>query len=197
MLKENILIVTLAICLVATLFMGISTSMNHGAVADISKYNPWADLNDDGVIDSTDLGILGTSWATTGNATKPVVINHNWIEGNFGFNLAPSKYTILNITVTGFRTVTIRIIAYSIDTHNFQLSILPKIRDFICDRLDYNVASHTPFKPPILPPYPWYFEDPASFKMTYEVTFSELMIGIYNPSTSYNLWGNIFYYLNT
>jgi hypothetical protein len=42
-----------------------------------SSYDPWKDLNDDGVIDSTDLGMLGTSWATTGDPTKNVNVT-NW-----------------------------------------------------------------------------------------------------------------------
>jgi len=31
-----------------------------------NTYNPWMDLNDDGVVDSTDLGLLGAYWGTTG-----------------------------------------------------------------------------------------------------------------------------------
>jgi len=133
----------------------------------------------------------------TGDPTKPVIINHNWKEENYSFSLSPKGYTSLNISATGFRIVTIRILTYSIDKHKFQLSIIPKVTGSICNRLDYAVSSHEPiFIPPILP-YPWYNEKPANFKETYEVAFSELMVGTYNNSTTHTLYGTIHYYTNT
>jgi hypothetical protein len=39
-----------------------------------SSYDPWKDLNDDGVVDSTDLGMLGTSWATTGDPVNKTAL---------------------------------------------------------------------------------------------------------------------------
>jgi hypothetical protein len=65
--KDLIIAVLITFCLTATLFTIIPTRSEQG-----SSYDPWKDLNDDGVVDSTDLGMLGTSWATTGNPTKNV-----------------------------------------------------------------------------------------------------------------------------
>ncbi|MGB9694165.1 MAG: hypothetical protein ACPLYF_04915 [Fervidobacterium sp.] len=71
--KKDLIIAVLAtFCLTATLFTVVPIrSQNTGG------YDPWKDLNDDGVIDSTDLGMLGTSWATTGDPTKNVNVT-NW-----------------------------------------------------------------------------------------------------------------------
>jgi hypothetical protein len=70
--KDLIIAVLITFCLTATLFTIIPTKSGDG-----SSYDPWKDLNDDGVIDSTDLGMLGTSWATTGDPTKNVNVT-NW-----------------------------------------------------------------------------------------------------------------------
>ena len=60
--KDLIIVILCTLCLTSTLFMMMPTrsSSSNGV------YDPWMDLNDDGVIDSTDLGILGALWGTTG-----------------------------------------------------------------------------------------------------------------------------------
>jgi hypothetical protein len=192
-LRRDVLIAVLAtFCLTSALF----TIKPSGSQSTLS-YNPWADINDDGIIDIYDVVSVTAIYGKTGDPTKPVVINHNWREGNYSFSLNPKGYTSFNISTTGFRIVTIRILAYSIDRHKFQLSIMPKVTGSICNRLDYVVSSHTPFAILIVPPYPWYNVMPANFKETYEVAFSELMIGIYNNSTTNTLYGTLYYYLNT
>lgn len=185
----------MALCLsgviLALAFTQISSSQTT------KQYDPWLDYNDDGRIDMRDIGMTCMAFGTTGDPAKPVIINHNWQEGNFSFNLGLNKYVSLNITTVGFRIVTIRILAYSIDAHKFQLTIMPKVTGSICNRLDYAVSSHTPFIPAVIPYPPWQYVQPANFKETYEVAFSELMVGIYNNSTSRDLWGTVYYYLTT
>ena len=193
-LRRDVLIAVLAtFCLTSALF-----AVKPSGSLSSKQYDPWMDINDDGRIDMRDITQLCINFMATGDPTKPVIINHNWREGNCSFSLNPKGYTSFNISTTGFRTVTIRILAYSIDTHKFQLSIMPKVTGSICNRLDYVVSSHTPFVILIEPPpYPWYNVMPANFKETYEVAFSELMIGIYNNSTTNTLYGTLYYYLNT
>lgn len=60
--KKYALIVFLALCLTSTLFLALATTSTTSS----SEYDPWVDLNDDGVIDSTDLGMLGVAWGSTG-----------------------------------------------------------------------------------------------------------------------------------
>jgi hypothetical protein len=60
--KKSIIAITSIFFLIITLFMMVpirSQPANGG-------YDPWLDLNDDGTIDSTDLGILGAVWGTAG-----------------------------------------------------------------------------------------------------------------------------------
>jgi len=192
-LRKDVLIAVLATFCIASALFAVKPSGSQSS----KQYDPWMDINDDGRIDMRDIVQLCLTFGTKGDPAKPVIINHNWREGNYSFSLNPGGYTSLNISTTGFRIVTIRILAYSYDTHKFQLSIMPKVTGSICNRLDYVVSSHSPFITPILPPYPWYFEKPANFKETYEVAFSELVVGIYNNSTTNTLWGTIYYYLNT
>jgi len=60
--KDLVIVILCTLCLTSTLFMMMPTrsSSSNGV------YDPWMDLNDDGVIDSTDLGMLGSAWGTTG-----------------------------------------------------------------------------------------------------------------------------------
>ena len=60
--KDLIIVISCIFCLASALFMMMPTrsSSSNGV------YDPWIDSNDDGVIDSTDLGILGANWGTTG-----------------------------------------------------------------------------------------------------------------------------------
>jgi hypothetical protein len=67
--KDLIIAVLITFCLTATLFTIVPTKSGNG-----SSYDPWKDLNDDGVIDSTDLGMLGTSWATTGDPVNKTAL---------------------------------------------------------------------------------------------------------------------------
>jgi uncharacterized coiled-coil protein SlyX len=61
--KKDLVIAVLAtLCLTSTLFMIVPTR----SPLNDSTYDPRMDLNDDGVVDSTDLGLLGTAWGTTG-----------------------------------------------------------------------------------------------------------------------------------
>ena len=64
-----IIAVLITFCLTATLFTVIPTKSGNN-----SSYDPWKDLNDDEVIDSTDLGLLGTSWASTGNPINKTAV---------------------------------------------------------------------------------------------------------------------------
>ncbi len=100
--KDLIIAVLITFCLTATLFTTVPIrSQSTGG------YDPWKDLNDDGVIDSTDLGMLGTSWATTGDPTKNVIIN-NKVQSYCLSGLIPPKSIIsFNVSTAGYRQATI------------------------------------------------------------------------------------------
>jgi hypothetical protein len=189
-LRRDVLIAVLVtFCLTSALF-----AVKPSGSLSSKQYDPWMDINDDGRIDMRDIGQLCINFGAAGDPTKPVIINHNWREGNCSFSLNPGGYTSFNISTTGFRIVTIRILAYSIDRHKFYLSIMPKVTGSICDRLNYIVSSYGEFTFSLIPPYSAVL---ANFKETYEVAFSELMVGIYNNSTITTLYGTLYYYLNT
>lgn len=62
--KKDLIIVALAtFCLTSTVFIMMVPTRSQ---SNNGTYDPWYDLNDDGVIDSTDLGILGLVWGTAG-----------------------------------------------------------------------------------------------------------------------------------
>ena len=60
--KDLIIAILGTFCLTSTLFM----IMPSRSPSSNGAYDPWMDLNDDGVIDSTDLGLLGANWGTLG-----------------------------------------------------------------------------------------------------------------------------------
>jgi hypothetical protein len=100
--RDLTIAVLITFCLTATLFTIVPTKSGEG-----SSYDSWKDLNDDGVIDSTDLGMLGTSWATTGAPTKNVIMNHNAYQwSTFIENLAPNAFYYFYNTTIGFAEMT-------------------------------------------------------------------------------------------
>jgi hypothetical protein len=62
-IRKGLIIAVLAtFCLTSTLFTTIITTSQPVP----GQYDPWIDLNDDGVIDGVELGYLGATWLTTG-----------------------------------------------------------------------------------------------------------------------------------
>jgi len=92
MLRKKYVITTLlALCLATISFIGITTignqeltNMTSYGTTSTSEYDPWIDLNGDGAIDSTDLGILGVAWGSTGDPTRNVNIT-NWPVDTNGY----------------------------------------------------------------------------------------------------------------
>ena len=82
--KKYVVTAILVLCSTATLFLGITTSGTNYSPASNNEYDPWIDLNDDGVIDSTDLGMLGVAWGTSGTPiNKTALLLHTRIGITF------------------------------------------------------------------------------------------------------------------
>lgn len=69
--KDLIIAVLLTFCLTATLFTIIPTH------SQVNPYDPWCDLNEDGVIDITDVVMATSRYRSTGDPTKNVTVT-NW-----------------------------------------------------------------------------------------------------------------------
>jgi len=79
MRRDIAVAVLLTFCLTATLFM-IATSRSQ-------EYDPWADLNEDGIIDIFDVvGVTGI-YETTGDTTKNVTVK-NWPANKLAYYYA-------------------------------------------------------------------------------------------------------------
>jgi len=171
--KNYLMALCLSGVILALAFTQISSSQTT------KQYDPWLDYNDDGRIDMRDVVATVLAFGTKGDPTKPVIINHNWREGNYSFYLKASEVVSFSITTAGFRVVAIRILAYSDDGHNYMLLISQKITGKVCEEPIFEevVPSQETFKvgkPTILLiPLP-------HFKKIYEVTFSELAVRIHN-----------------
>lgn len=64
MLKRKYMIIAfLALCLTATLFIGVTSSP---ATTSTAEYDPWVDINDDGIIDIFDIVTLAVRYGATG-----------------------------------------------------------------------------------------------------------------------------------
>ena len=137
----------------------------------------------------------------------------DWNEGNFSFNLTSGEDINFTISTAGFSSVTITIDALNpaITGQGFQVFIGFMTANTTVDYQVYDAQSY-PQNPP-LPPLPigyvfppWsYYKGflvwPASFRQTYEATFSKIIIWIWNNSTAFTtaepVWGNVYYYLTT
>ena len=134
----------------------------------------------------------------------------SWTEGNFYFNLTSCQDINFTIPTAGFGSVTITIDAWSwIDGRGFQVFIGFMIANTTVHYQVYDAQSYpqNPIYPPtpvgyIFPPWSYYrsyVHWPASFRQIYEVTFSKIMVWIWNNCTAFStsepIWGNVYYYL--
>jgi len=186
----------LAAVSLTTLMLALTLAPPSGSQLQ-RQYDPWADINDDGMIDTRDVSYVCSLFGKTGDPTKPVIINHNWNEGNLSFSLKPNGDKNFTISAMGFETLTLYITAWSWYGHSFQVYLGFCVDGRIADEQVVTVESRIPlvFVPPTRPP--WGTAWPANFRRTYSVEFSELIVWIWNNSTSYDLWGQVYYHLNT
>jgi len=105
LIRKDVVIAVLAtFCLTSTLFM-ITTSKSQTGVGE---YNPWADYNEDGVIDIFDIVPGAVSFGTEGDSTRSVNVT-NWpsiinvgISPSTGLNISLGPVTILPQTIWNF-----------------------------------------------------------------------------------------------
>lgn len=96
---KNCLIVSLSTILVSTLALASTTgggnlySPNYGWAGQ-GTYDPWLDVNDDGKIDVNDSIAVWQAYGTTGNPTKIVRIQRDFIETCYNITIPPN-YVII------------------------------------------------------------------------------------------------------
>ena len=111
--KKDMTVAILAtFCLTSTLFM-ITISKSQSGVGE---YNPWADYNEDGVIDIFDIVPAATSFGTEGDSTRNVNVA-NWPQDISELRLVYNQSCYLGVesgwvylttaNVTGFKTMQI------------------------------------------------------------------------------------------
>jgi hypothetical protein len=158
--KDLIIAVLITFCLTATLFTIIPTRSEQG-----SSYDPWKDLNDDGVVDSTDLGMLGTSWAATGDPTKNVVINNNVQWYNLNGLVSPKGIVSFNVSTSGYRQATVILRANNSIPNGETKFYLEARTGFLMDKCytfsdwfavtEMNIVVIPPQEPPLVEPQIW------------------------------------------
>jgi len=75
--KDLVIAILCTFCLTASLFMVIPTRSSP----DIGDYDPWIDVNDDGVIDISDLVIMVGTIPSEGDPTKNVNVTNFPLDG--------------------------------------------------------------------------------------------------------------------
>jgi hypothetical protein len=138
----------------------------------------------------------------------------SWTEGSHYFNLTSGQDINFTIPTAGFSSVTITVDALSpgFDGHVFEVFIGFMTANTTVDYQIYDAQSSPQnYNYPLNPwafsqPWSWirgYQHWPASFKQTYEVTFSKIMIWMWNQANNTTaltlepIWGNVYYYLTT
>jgi hypothetical protein len=83
-----------------------NATINRSATADVGKYDPWVDYDDNGLIDIFDVVAVGIAFGTTGDPTKNVNVTNFPTEMNVtivNWQIKPEPKTIIvfeNYTVT-------------------------------------------------------------------------------------------------
>lgn len=133
------------------------------------------------------------------NSSQGQATSLGWTEGILAFSLKPTDDTSYTISTGGFRTVTITIESYNGNENDaFQVFIGFISANTTLSWQVYDAESwglHT-WAVPVNGP-PWYVETVYplnSFRQTYDVTFSQVQVWIWNNSTV-RILGNIYYYL--
>jgi len=74
------------------------------------NYDPWADINDDGEIDGWDIAYTCRLFGTTGDPTKPVIINGYYVrEWNKTVELNESESITYRVSTAGLKTLTLQV----------------------------------------------------------------------------------------
>jgi hypothetical protein len=112
--KDVVIGFLLGLCLTVTLFAVVPTRSQSGV------YDPWNDVNDDGVIDMADISIAIESFMASGDPTKNVTItgHANKLAYTVDVNLNAGNYFYaMPISVDGYSKMTICI--YTTSTLNW------------------------------------------------------------------------------
>jgi len=160
-LRRDVLIAVLAtFCLTSALFavkpIGSQTTR---------QYDPWSDMNDDGVIDIRDLAYAGRLFGTTGDPTKNVVINNNVQWYNLSGLVPPKGIVSFNVSTAGYRQASIIIKANNSIPDGWS-TFYPEARTgFLIDKCytfsdwfaitEMNVVVEPPQEPPLVEPQIW------------------------------------------
>ena len=107
MLRKDLIIAVLAtFCLTSALFMMVPTSSSPTA----GEYDPWLDYNDDGIIDIYDVVATCICYDTTGDPTKPVVVNGYYAkEWNETVELDENESITYRVSTAGLKTLTLQV----------------------------------------------------------------------------------------
>ena len=199
-LRKDVLVAVLATFCISSALFAVKPSGSQATL----PYNPWSDINDDGKIDIFDVVSVTALYGQTGNPTKPVIINHNWKEGNYSFNLQPNKCLNISIDTSGFKIITLSIHAYSKPTGNiwgpYKFEIFIAFLDNTGRVASCFLTTGYAKGPKLGIIYdPWY-KDPdttPSYSETFSVQSPRLIVTIYNNRTDHRLDGYLYYYLST
>ncbi|MCD6240937.1 hypothetical protein J7K27_05390 [Candidatus Bathyarchaeota archaeon] len=97
-----------------------------------NSYDPWADMNDDGVINILDVVKVASIYGTTGDPAKSVIVNGYYAkEWNETFQLNNGERKILWIPTKGLREIT------------FKISIWPTVWEYVSSTTKIGYANAT------------------------------------------------------
>jgi hypothetical protein len=129
------------------------------------QYDPWADINDDGYIDGKDISYTCRLFGTTGDPTKPVIINNKVQSYSFSKVIPPRSIASFNVSTAGYRQATIILRANNSIPNGSTTSYLETRTGFLIDKCytfsDWFAVTETyklitsPLEPPLVEPQIW------------------------------------------
>jgi hypothetical protein len=129
------------------------------------EYDPWADINDDGIINMRDVTNEILLFNTVGDPTKPVIINNKIQSYSFSKIIPPRSIASFNVSTAGYRQATIILRANNSIPNGSTTFYLEARTGFLIDKCytfsewfavteTYKVITSPP-EPPLVEPQVW------------------------------------------
>ena len=187
--KDVLIAVLITFCLTSALF-----AIKPSGSQTERQYDPWADVNDDGIINMRDVTNEILLFNTRGDPSKPVLVNGYYAEEwNKTYSLNQGKSNVTWVSTKGLRKITFRISiwprAWAIDLNGNKHGIANATIYIERQILNQTIWSETVLLDAAVTIYSWPWpgiidiEGTTHTERVFDIAFSSIRITVYARSS--------------